>query len=126
MNQRHHIESLIVVAVAAYAAKHFSRKHSKGSRRGKQTKQRERRTVEQMYQCLGDIYFRRAYRMSWRSFWILHDKLCGPIEEAVVEAAKIRKEARRREKRKRGVGRSNYLNLTPPPTVQSLFALHVL
>ena len=28
MNQRHHIESLIIVAVAAYAAKHFSRKHS--------------------------------------------------------------------------------------------------
>jgi hypothetical protein len=115
MNQRHHIESLIVVAVAAYAATHFSRKHSKGSRRGKQTRHRERRTVEQIYQCLGDIYFRRAYRMSWRSFWILHDKLCGPIEEAVVEAAKIRKEARRKEKRKRGVGISNRLNPTPPP-----------
>eukprot|EP00970_Alexandrium_tamarense_P016947 scaffold7881_cov103-Alexandrium_tamarense.AAC.1 len=83
-------------------------------RRGKQTKQRERRTVEQIYQCLGDIYFRRAYRMSWLSFWQLHDKLCGPIEETVAKAAKIRKEARRKEKRKRGVGRSNNLNPTPP------------
>jgi hypothetical protein len=74
------LESLIVVAAATYAAKYFSGKHRKGSRLGKQTKQRERRTVEQIYQCLGDIYFRRAYRMSWRSFWTLHDKLCGPIE----------------------------------------------
>ena len=54
MNQRHHIESLIIVAVAAYAAKHFSRKHSNGSRRGKRTKQRARRTVEEIHQCLGD------------------------------------------------------------------------
>jgi hypothetical protein len=115
MDQRHHIESLIAMAAVAYAAKYFSGKHSKGSRRGKQTKQRERCTVEQMYQCLGDIYFRRAYRMSWLFFWKLHDKLCGPIEVAVAEAAKIRKDARKRKKRKRGVGRSNYLNPTPPP-----------
>jgi hypothetical protein len=32
-----------------------------------------------------------------------------------TEAAKIRKKARRREKRKRCVGRSNYLNPSPPP-----------
>jgi hypothetical protein len=126
MNQRHHIESLIIVTVAAYAAKHFSGKHSKGSRHGKRTKQRERPTIEQIYHCLGDIYFRRAYRMSWLSFWKLNDKLCHSIEMSIAEAAKIRKKARRREKRMRGVGRSNYLNLTPPPTVQSLFALHVL
>eukprot|EP00970_Alexandrium_tamarense_P018495 scaffold13344_cov215-Alexandrium_tamarense.AAC.1 len=115
MNQRHHIECLIIVAVAAYADKHFSRKHSKGSRRGKRTKQRERSTVEQIHQCLGDIYYRRAYRMSWLSFWTLHDKLCGPIKETIAKAAKIRKETRRREKRKRVVGISNLLNPTPPP-----------
>jgi hypothetical protein len=53
--------------------------------------------------------------MSWLSFWKLHGKLCHSIEKFIAEAAKIRKEARRREKRKRGVGRSNYLNRTPPP-----------
>jgi hypothetical protein len=93
MDQRHHIESLIAMAAVAYAAKYFSGKHSKGSRRGKQTKQRERRTVEQMYQCLGDIYFRHAYRMSWLSFWKLHDKLCHSIEKSIEEAAKIRKDS---------------------------------
>ena len=113
------------MAAVTYAAKYFSGKRRKGSRRGKQTKQRERRTVEQIYQCLGDIYFRRAYRMSWRSFWTLHDKLCGPIEEAVVEAAKIRKKARRREKQKRGVGRSNYLNPSPPPPPNGTFSTSV-
>jgi hypothetical protein len=107
MKQWHHIESLIIVAAVAHAAKYFSGKNCKGSRRGKPTKQRERRTVEQIKQCLGDIYFRRAYRMSWLSFWTLHDELCHPIEDSIEEPAKIRKNVRRRGKRTRGVGRSH-------------------
>jgi hypothetical protein len=63
--------------------------------------------------------------MSWLSFWKLHDKLCGPIEVAVAEAAKIRKDARKRKKRKRGVGRSNYLNPTPPPPPNGMISTSV-
>lgn len=53
-----------------------------GSRRGKKTRPRERRTVNQIYKALGPIYFKRAYRMSYASFWKLHDSLLPYLVKA--------------------------------------------
>ena len=44
---------------------------------------RSRRTVEQIYRCLGSPYFRRAYRSSYESFLFLHEKLSVGIAKAV-------------------------------------------
>ena len=44
---------------------------------------RYRRTVFDMHRCAGPDGFRRAYRMSYESFWILYDKLEDGINVAV-------------------------------------------
>ena len=69
---------------AAAAAIYFCRdKHQKrGSRYGAHTRRRERRSVRSVYECLGNTYFRRAYRMSYQSFCRLHDQLKDGIEAA--------------------------------------------
>ena len=36
---------------------------------------RERRSVHKVYSCLGPTHFRRAYRMTYDSFWRLHERL---------------------------------------------------
>ena len=54
-----------------------------GSRKGKSAQPRIRRSVKEIYKCLGPVYFRRAYRMSYQSFWILHSKLKPGILEAM-------------------------------------------
>ena len=50
------------------------------SRRGRTALFRVRRSVEDIYRGMGDKYFRRAYRMHYESFWILHGKLDSAIE----------------------------------------------
>ena len=37
-------------------------------------------SVKGVYLCLGINYFHQAYRMSFKSFWVLHNKLKGSIE----------------------------------------------
>ncbi len=44
---------------------------------------RSRRTVEQIYCCLGSRYFWGAYRLSYKSFLFLHGKLSAGIAEAI-------------------------------------------
>jgi hypothetical protein len=44
---------------------------------------RQRRSVSDVYQCLGDNYFRRAYRMSYDSFWVLHSKIENEIKNEI-------------------------------------------
>jgi hypothetical protein len=44
---------------------------------------RQRRSVEEVYQSLGDRYFRRAYRMSYDSFWALHSQIEKEIKNAI-------------------------------------------
>ena len=59
--------ALIIKAavLAATAVSQQNRRHRKlSSRLGKSPRFRTRRTVDEIYQCLGPIYFRRAYRMS--------------------------------------------------------------
>ena len=42
---------------------------------------RHRRSVQEVYDGLGPTYFRRAYRMEYATFWLLHDKLKESMEE---------------------------------------------
>lgn len=46
---------------------------------------RTRRSVQDIYNCLGPLYFRRAYRMTYDSFCRLHDKL----QEKILEKIRI-------------------------------------
>lgn len=43
-----------------------------------------------IFECLGRTYFRRAYRMSYESFNLLHDKLQPGIEQAVNKKKKYK------------------------------------
>jgi hypothetical protein len=60
---------------------HKAKKHG-GSKKGYKARQRIRRTIEEIHVILGDLYFRRAYRMSIESFWELHEQLRNGIEAA--------------------------------------------
>ncbi len=44
---------------------------------------RTRQSVQDIYNCLGPLYFRRAYRMTYDSFCRLHDKLQDKILEKI-------------------------------------------
>jgi DDE superfamily endonuclease len=55
---------------------------------------RIRRSVSDVFNCLGPHYFRRAYRMSYESFWKLHEELKEGIEKA-HKAHNIRLKARK-------------------------------
>ena len=46
-----------------------------GSRKGKATRERRRRSVSSVYLELGKYYFRRAHRMSYQNFCKLHELL---------------------------------------------------
>lgn len=57
-----------------------------GSRYGRHAIPRARNSVHTIYRSLGDIYFRRAYRMTYESFNRLHDKLAAGIELARLQS----------------------------------------
>lgn len=78
-----------------------------GNRKGKAARPRARRSVEEIYQCLGPIYFRRAYRMSYDDFWILHKKLHDGIKKALSKAA-LTSAARKMNDDRHGKGKGNY------------------
>jgi hypothetical protein len=88
-NSKLKAQTLIVFAMAAQTAEHFTCKRSRdGSRLNKPTRHRERRSVRDVYMCLGSQYFRRAYRMSYKSFWELYLQLKHEIEATFKEAPK--------------------------------------
>ena len=60
------------LAAAIYAQNIDNKTKKRGPRFARS---RKRRSVEEVYQCLGPSYFRRAYRMTYEVFWILHAKL---------------------------------------------------
>lgn len=81
--------AFIIKAAALAAAVHIKQRSCRPSPRlGKGPRFRIRRTVDEIYECLGPIYFRRAYRMNYESFFRLHDLLSATIEEV---ASKLRK-----------------------------------
>ena len=66
----------IIVQAAAFAAAETVHKEeepsSVSSCVGRIAVGRVRRSVHEVYHCLGSSYFQRAYRMSYESFWNLH------------------------------------------------------
>ena len=76
----------IIVQAAAFAAAKILHKEeepsSVSSRAGRIAVGRVRRSVHEVYRCLGSSYFQRAYRMSYESFWNLHTKLATRINRA--------------------------------------------
>ena len=78
-----------VVQATAFAASYLLQqggKPQKKSRKGRVSIRRARRSVREMYNILGADYFRRAYRMSYESFWRLHSMLATRINTARITA----------------------------------------
>jgi hypothetical protein len=72
MDCRRRMEQFLVFAGVA-AAFYLLEEERDRKRSGRPSaRRRNRRTVEEVYDCLGSSYFRRAYRMSYQSFWTLH------------------------------------------------------
>lgn len=95
---------------AALASIVYADDVAKKSRGPRRPRRRERRTVEEVYQCLGPVYFRRAYRMTYESFWILHSKLEQGIRDSL-------KAIRRPSIRRPSVGERRGSAYHPPPPV---------
>ncbi len=53
------------------------------NRLGKPARPQQRRSVAEIYEMLGPIYFRRAYRKTYNSFCILHNKLRNGMNAAL-------------------------------------------
>ena len=81
-----------------------SPKDPRGHRIGSKTRQRVRRSVESVYHEIGEVLFRRAYRMTYQSFLELY-RLLEP--ELLRIHKEIQKETvARRRKRSKSRGRS--------------------
>jgi hypothetical protein len=75
--------AIIIQAIAFAAAKMLHKEESSvSSRAGRITEGHVQRSVHEVYRCLGDSYFQRAYRMSNELFWNLHTKLATRINRA--------------------------------------------
>jgi hypothetical protein len=86
--------SLIVKASALAACRLY--RQLRQNRLGRSPRKRVRRTVEEIYQCLGPVYFRRAYRMGYESFLKLHDKLAPEIISAFRQHHRYHRKGGRR------------------------------
>jgi hypothetical protein len=69
-----------------------------GHRLGKETRVRIRRSIESLYEEMGDQMFRRAYRMTYQTFIELH-RLLEPEIERIHKEYKENRERRRKERR---------------------------
>ena len=74
----------MIVQAAAFAAAKilYKEENSMSFRAGRIKVGRVWRSVHEVYCCLGPLYFRRAYRMSYESFWNLYTKLATRINRA--------------------------------------------
>lgn len=108
---------VLVAQSAAGAAFYFCRERKqRGARYGSATRPQVRRSVRDIYLCLGDQYFRRAYRMSYQSFCKLHEELKDGIKKAHKVALERRKKQRRALQRQRR-GTRRRLNNPPLPPI---------
>ena len=71
--------STVVRAIFIAVAKMYEDDDLRGARSGRFAVRQQRRTVHDIHDCLGAMYFRRAYRMTFDSFWSLHASLCPHI-----------------------------------------------
>ena len=74
----------IVSNAAALSSSIFfkGRRRRRGSRFESKTRRRPRRSVEDIYDMLGETYFRRAFRLSYGSFLELHRRLSNAVSAA--------------------------------------------
>jgi hypothetical protein len=79
----------IIQAAALVAEEHYLSQNGRKTvmQRGKIAWKHVHRSVAKIHHCLEPIYFCRAYWMSYYSFWCLHEKLEGKIEDV---ASKVR------------------------------------
>ena len=77
---------------------------------------RIRRSVQDIYLSLGERYFRRAFRMSYPSFWCLHERLKDHIKDG-VQAVRMRRRIHRRINKtmRRSQPANNHSPNPPPP-----------
>jgi hypothetical protein len=61
------------------------RKRDRMATSPRRPRRRIRRSVSNVFNCLGPHYFWQAYRMSFESFWILHEALKNGIQVAYKE-----------------------------------------
>jgi hypothetical protein len=71
---------MVTVQAGVLAVCEEVEEEEKNSRRGRKARRRIRSSVAEVYECMGPTLFRRYYRMTYKSFWILHDKLGDSIE----------------------------------------------
>ena len=79
----------IVANVAAVVAQQVIRRRFQritnhgGSPRGRSFRKRQRRSVRDIYEELGDVYFRRAYRMKYDTF----NRLATLLSPYIIESS---------------------------------------
>ncbi|KAL3789801.1 hypothetical protein ACHAWO_000272 [Cyclotella atomus] len=120
LSNKHRIkaEAIILQGATVLAAKYLCQKQSSHGVRFANPCVRKQVTVESIYIRLGDNYFDRAYQMSYRSFWRLHDKLKDTIIQSVKDATISRKRTIRQLQRyqnRGGVPQNANPTFVPPP-----------
>ena len=75
------IATAVVAVTALELLTETTKKQNKKA--GRKKRARTRRHVDKIYSCLGPLYFRRAYRMSYATFCLLSAKLEKQIQTAV-------------------------------------------
>jgi hypothetical protein len=73
---------VVTTAVRQRRVKMRTRKAKRGSLPGRTFQQRTRRSVYEIFKELGEVYFRRAYRMKYRTFKCLANELRPYIKDA--------------------------------------------
>ena len=64
--------SLVVAAAVEAATAEMDAQERLPRARGRYFQRRERRSMTDVYNLMGDLIFRRAFRMTFDSFWRLH------------------------------------------------------
>ena len=80
--------------------------HNRGTRGS--PRPRKRRSIHDIFECIGPTYFRRAYRMTFESFLLLHDKIGNLIEYFAKQHIYL-------GRKKKRSGRQVRRGIVPPP-----------
>jgi hypothetical protein len=87
-----YVVDLIVAAAVGHSVSYIFEIESRvQGRHGHHPRERERRSIAEIYDCLGPHNFRRAYRMTYDSFWILHRKTFRLIQHYALQAIRRKK-----------------------------------
>ena len=105
--------SMIVKAAALAACRRYRQLRER--RLGRSPRERIRRTVEEIYQCLGPVYFRRAYRMTYESFLKLHEKVAPKIIEAFQQQRRYHRKGGRKGRKADIISFLRFIMVQYPP-----------